>query len=383
MSKPHKRSLHLLNIIAICICTMILVTCLGVIFAMDDAGLMYASGSTLKTILMDQAAYDNAVWALAARDQDFNAQFMEDNGCNIAVIEGDFGSIRSLDLNDDNTFVFKNFDGELPAEYYTVTVYVSDYTDFSLSENMYDFLFRENNLINDYYGYESEIKDIKGIGYDMLGQKAYVWDGEKFYLLNEASYSYTMSDEGGTYNTTNIYDRIWASQVPEEVEDHSYVAAEETDEGTDEKQQDTAEESEIDETDNTTDEEATAEDATDNEENLPAETINTTQTPAAGSVTSGNILYIDGKPYSSLGSDDSEYVLELNGYTSSGVLALSNVADLTDLHDQLKNSDIETCTLDSVSTVYAEKFDSNYDLYTVIGFPRDIQTAGSFFVQDS
>lgn len=393
MSKPHKRSLHLLNIIGICICTMILVTCLGVIFAMDDAGLMYASGSTLKTILMDQAAYDNAVWALSARDKDFNAQFMEDNGCNIAVIEGDFGSIRSLDLNDDYTFIFKNFDGELPSEYYTVSVYVSDYTDFSLSENMFDFLFRENNLINDYYGYESEIKDIKGIGYDMLGQKAYVWDGENFYLLSEDSYSYTMSDEGGTYNTTNIYDRIWASQVPEEVEDHSYVAAEETDESTAEKQQDTAEEtddstaenqqdtaeeSEIDETDNTTDEEAT-----DNEENLPAETINTTQTPAAGSVTSGNILFIDGKPYSSLGSDDSEYVLELNGYTSSGVLALSNVADLTDLHDQLKNSDIETCTLDSVSTVYAEKFDSNYDLYTVISFPRDIQTSGSFFVQAS
>ena len=31
--------------------------------------------------------------------------------------------------------------------------------------------------------------------------------------------------KGGTYNTTNIYDRIWASQVPEDSNQHSFTAA--------------------------------------------------------------------------------------------------------------------------------------------------------------
>ena len=331
MSKPYKRSLHLLNIIAICLCSIILITCLGVIFTMDEMGLMFTSGSTLKTTLMDEAAYDFALWALADREHGYNAEFMEEKGCNIAVIEGEYDHIKDLDLNDESTYVFKNFAGDLPAEYYTIGTYVSTGSTFSLSENMYDFLFRDNNYINDSYSYESEIRDIKGIGYDMLGQQAYIWDGERFYSLNGNSYRYKLSEDGGTYNTTNIYERIWASQVPEYEDDNVNVSVE-------------------------------------------------VKEPT--SAANDKFLYIDGIPYPPLGSDDSEYVLELNGYSSSGALSLSNVADLTDLHDQFKDADIDVCSLDSVSTVDVVS-DSSYNLYTVICFPRDNQASDSFFAQAS
>ncbi len=402
MSKPYKRSLHLLNIIAICLCSIILITCLGVIFTMDEMGLMFTSGSTLKTTLMDEAAYDFALWALADREHGYNAEFMEEKGCNIAVIEGEYDHIKDLDLNDDSTCVFKNFAGDLPAEYYTIGTYVSTGSTFSLSENMYDFLFRDNNYINDSYSYESEIRDIKGIGYDMLGQQAYIWDGEKFYSLNGNSYRYKLSEDGGTYNTTNIYERIWASQAPVIEDDNATVSIEvenDTDiiekettdvEGTETTEVEGIEATDIEEKEttevegkeNTNNTDITEKATADNTEKVEADTKTITDTKESTSAANDKYLYIDGIPYSPLGSDDSEYVLELNGYTSSGALSLSNVADLTDLHDEFRDADIDVCSLESVSSVDVVS-DSSYNLYTVFCFPRDNQASDSFFAQAS
>lgn len=393
MNKPIKRSFHLLTIVAICICSMIFITCCGLIYTMDNAGLMYVSGNTLKTMLMDQAAYDYTVWAISDRDGDFNADFMEEKGCNIAVVEGEFEHLKDLDLSDDKTFVFKNFEGDLPAEYYTTSVYVSDGSEYSLSEKMYDFLFEETNYIYDNYDYYQESKDIKGIGYDMVGQCAYVWDGEKFYRLSDSSYSYTLSDEGGTYNTTNIYDRIWASQVPSSEETHSFVPDEEQEYSYSDETTIVIEDSSssleenadnnIEKADNNIEKAEASSDIEEENTYLPAETITTTSTPTAGSPDNGKVLYIDGVAYSPLGTDDSNYVLELDGFNSSGALALSNVADLTDLHDQLRDSDIETCSLETVSTVNVSLPGSTDTLYTVFSFPGENQASDSFFAQAS
>ena len=363
MSKVYKRSSHLLYTIGICVFSMIMISSIVILNALDDCGLMYTSGTSLKKLLMDQAAYDYSIWALSDKDGNYNEEFMNKKGCNIGIIETDNGNLGDLDLNDSSTYIYRNFDQELPAQYYMTNVYTSDDSEFCLSEKLYDFLFVNGNEVYNYDIEEYQQKDIKGIGYDMVGQKAYVWDGEKFIELNDTSYNYKASDEGGTYNTTNIYDRIWASQVPEDSNQHSFTAA------ADDKNQTSQEDDSSKEKNETN---VIAEDEED--QMLPAESIITTSGDA-------KILYIDGKAYPALGDDNSGYILELYGTESSGALSLSNVADLSDLHDQLGSEDLSVCTLDTVSSVMEYTMDSSYKQYTVITFPRPDQSRDSFFVQ--
>lgn len=363
MSKVYKRSSHLLYTIGICVFLMIMISSIVILNALNDCGLMYTSGTSLKKLLMDQAAYDYSIWALSDKDGNYNEEFMNEKGCNIGIIENDNGNLGDLDLNDSSTYIYRNFDQELPAQYYMTNVYTSDDSEFYLSEKLYDFLFVNGNEVYNYDIEEYQPKDIKGIGYDMVGQKAYVWDGEKFTRLNDTSYNYKASDEGGTYNTTNIYDRIWASQVPENSNQHSFTAA------ADDKNQTSQE-------DDSSKEKNETNVITEDEEDqmLPAESIITTSGDA-------KILYIDGKAYPALGDDNSGYILELYGTESSGALSLSNVADLSDLHDQLGSEDLSVCTLDTVSSVMEYTVDSSYKQYTVITFPRADQSRDSFFVQ--
>lgn len=363
MSKVYKRSSHLLYTIGICVFLMIMISSIVILNALNDCGLMYTSGTSLKKLLMDQAAYDYSIWALSDKDGNYNEEFMNEKGCNIGIIENDNGNLGNLDLNDSSTYIYRNFDQELPAQYYMTNVYTSDDSEFYLSEKLYDFLFVNGNEVYNYDIEEYQPKDIKGIGYDMVGQKAYVWDGEKFTRLNDTSYNYKASDEGGTYNTTNIYDRIWASQVPEDSNQHSFTAA------ADDKNQTSQE-------DDSSKEKNETNVITEDEEDqmLPAESIITTSGDA-------KILYIDGKAYPALGDDNSGYILELYGTESSGALSLSNVADLSDLHDQLGSEDLSVCTLDTVSSVMEYTVDSSYKQYTVITFPRADQSRDSFFVQ--
>ncbi len=363
MSKVYKRSSHLLYTIGICVFSMIMISSIVILNALNDCGLMYTSGTSLKKLLMDQAAYDYSIWALSDKDGNYNEEFMNEKGCNIGIIETDNGNLGDLDLNDSSTYIYRNFDQELPAQYYMTNVYTSDDSEFSLSEKLYDFLFVNGNEVYNYDLEEYQQKDIKGIGYDMVGQKAYVWDGEKFIELNDTSYNYKASDDGGTYNTTNIYDRIWASQVPEDSNQHSFTAA------ADDKNQTSQEDDSSKEKNETN---VIAEDEED--QMLPAESIITTSGDA-------KILYIDGKAYPALGDDNSGYILELYGAESSGALSLSNVADLSDLHDQLGSEDLSVCTLDTVSSVMEYTMDSSYKQYTVITFPRPDQSRDSFFVQ--
>lgn len=363
MSKVYKRSSHLLYTIGICVFSMIMISSIVILNALNDCGLMYTSGTSLKKLLMDQAAYDYSIWALSDKDGNYNEEFMNEKGCNIGIIETDNGNLGDLDLNDSSTYIYRNFDQELPAQYYMTNVYTSDDSEFSLSEKLYDFLFVNGNEVYNYDIEEYQQKDIKGIGYDMVGQKAYVWDGEKFIELNDTSYNYKASDDGGTYNTTNIYDRIWASQVPEDSNQHSFTAA------ADDKNQTSQEDDSSKEKNETN---VIAEDEED--QMLPAESIITTSGDA-------KILYIDGKAYPALGDDNSGYILELYGAESSGALSLSNVADLSDLHDQLGSEDLSVCTLDTVSSVMEYTMDSSYKQYTVITFPRPDQSRDSFFVQ--
>lgn len=363
MSKVYKRSSHLLYTIGICVFSMIMISSIVILNALDDCGLMYTSGTSLKKLLMDQAAYDYSIWALSDKDGNYNEEFMNEKGCNIGIIETDNGNLGDLDLNDSSTYIYRNFDQELPAQYYMTNVYTSDDSEFYLSEKLYDFLFVNGNEVYNYDIEEYQPKDIKGIGYDMVGQKAYVWDGEEFIELNDTSYNYKASDDGGTYNTTNIYDRIWASQVPEDSNQHSFTAA------ADDKNQTSQEDDSSKEKNETN---VIAED--DEDQMLPAESIITTSGDA-------KILYIDGKAYPALGDDNSGYILELYGTESSGALSLSNVADLSDLHDQLGSEDLSVCTLDTVSSVMEYTMDSSYKQYTVITFPRPDQSRDSFFVQ--
>ena len=363
MSKVYKRSSHLLYTIGICVFSMIMISSIVILNALNDCGLMYTSGTSLKKLLMDQAAYDYSIWALSDKDGNYNEEFMNEKGCNIGIIETDNGNLGDLDLNDSSTYIYRNFDQELPAQYYMTNVYTSDDSEFCLSEKLYDFLFVNGNEVYNYDIEEYQQKDIKGIGYDMVGQKAYVWDGEKFIELNDTSYNYKASDDGGTYNTTNIYDRIWASQVPEDSNQHSFTAA------ADDKNQTSQEDDSSKEKNETN---VIAEDEED--QMLPAESIITTSGDA-------KILYIDGKAYPALGDDNSGYILELYGTESSGALSLSNVADLSDLHDQLGSEDLSVCTLDTVSSVMEYTMDSSYKQYTVITFPRANQSRDSFFVQ--
>lgn len=320
MSKTYKRAWHTINIIAICIFSMLLITCYVVLYSMDNCGLMNYSGVSLKKVLMNQAAYDYAIWAVSDKDDDFNEGFMEDKGCNIGVIEGNYSDLSDIDLNDDKTYVFRNFSQDLPSEYYTAYVPTSKDSEFILSDRLYDFLFTRNNDVISYDAYDYQTIDIKGIGYDIVGQMAYIWDGEKFLCLEDNSYKYAVNTDGGTYNTCNIYDRIWENQRQAL--------------------------------------------GIDDDEDQDA-------------------LYIDGKKYPALGDDDSDYVLELYGNNSSGILSLSYVADITSLHDELERSEYGACTLDSVSSVLIDVGESTYKVYTVICFPGQKQSSDSFFVQAS
>ena len=56
---------------------MIMISSIVILNALDDCGLMYTSGTSLKKLLMDQAAYDYSVWALSDKDGDYNEEFMK------------------------------------------------------------------------------------------------------------------------------------------------------------------------------------------------------------------------------------------------------------------------------------------------------------------
>ena len=69
---------------------------------------------------------------------------------------------------------------------------------------------------------------IDGIGYDLIGQQAYVYANGQFYPLDDAYYNYLPEDEAETTpNTNQIYSKIWASnENAQPEEDETYYVIE-------------------------------------------------------------------------------------------------------------------------------------------------------------
>ncbi len=279
--------------------------------------------------LYDEAGYSYAAWALSDRDGDFNSEVFKDWNCNYGIIV-DYNTNKGS-LNNEGLYLYKNFSGvKVPDDAYVGTFTVGKETVFDLTDNLLNPIGRSSTSktsSDTYYTY-----DIEGIGYDLIGQKLYVYADNRFYPIMNGYYSY--SDENGeaTPNTNSIYEKIWEHNKSTIIKEE----AEETEEAT------ADEECEID--------------------------------PDA--------LFIDGKAYEPLSKSISGYNLKIycdDG--GDGVLDLKNVADLSNIHDELP-ADEEHISFDSISVVGTWKLNSSYKDYTFVCFPKDDYTgAHDFYAQ--
>ncbi|MCR5416737.1 MAG: HAMP domain-containing histidine kinase [Pseudobutyrivibrio sp.] len=281
---------------------------------------LYTSTDTFKKSIYDEAGSAYAVWAMAGANDNFNAKTLNKLNCNYGVIESNYSS--NLDLNDDSIYEYRNFDTTVPEDAYVEEFDYSDSNYSSTSPKLF-------NLYNgnEFHSTPDDIYrsfSVDGIGYDLVGQQAFVYANDTFYPIEEDYYSYTSTNTSGTPNTNNIYKKIW---------ENNFTTLENTSE---------------------------------------------TETEALDS----NKLYINGNAYAPLSDSVEGYTLSLiTDDGADGILDLSNVADLSSIHSELADNN-NYVSLDKISTIGTYESDPSLKYYTVVVFPKENYiAAGDFYAQ--
>ncbi len=336
-------------------------------------GLFSSNTSEFKNELYKEAGRDYATWILYNADNGFTSGRLEGMNCYYGVIAGK--ETKDIDLNSDSSYIYRNFkDVKVPKNAFKNYYGIDSDTEIELSEKLLDF-WTPNYIGTDYASVYTSVS-IEGIGYDLIGQKAYVYGNGRFYPIQEYYCSYVTSEHPeGTPNTNNIYSRIWdnnkadleagreyvdyysSSETEKVQEDESYYVVEDSEETEGSKEADTSEV--------TTD-------------YLPEEIV--IENGAQG--TDANLLYIGGKGYKPLSDSVQGYVLALNTDDgATGKLSLDNVADLSDIHGELTQLKHEV-SIDNISFfgIYEDNPDLTY--YTVVCFPNETKLAANTYTND-
>ena len=300
-------------------CTLmafILVCCLLAMAVLTSFQIFGEDDSRIRERVLDKAAENFALIALADRNGNYADDRLKDTNCRYGVIEGDIDT-EKLDLNDPKIYLHRNFTGNVPKDHQTLVEYISDSARFvTSSDRLFELSGERRNRIIDNSQYITETSSIKGIGYDLIGERAYVWDDKNCYKLDGEVYFRDTSDTKGTANTNKIYSLIWEKNRKEV------------------------------------------------------------------SFAKEGALYINGEAYSPVSATDSSFTLILQSFNGNGRLSAENIADLSEIHDKLEDSDIKTAELSSISTIEHEKTDKNVKAYTFISFPTEkIAKNGDFYAQ--
>ena len=225
----------------------------------------------------DNAGNAYAVQALSKYQSGFNVGFLNRMNCYYGIIEGYVSP--DIDLNDPSIYLCHNFEGiPVPKDDYFIYSYViNSKTVFDKTLDLIG-LPREDRINTDLGEMKPVVYDIQGVGYDHLGKKAYVYANDSFYALSRAFYEY--SDSYSVTSITDVdstYRTIWNKNKPNE----------------------------------------SIEDATEGNEKL----------------------YIGGEGYDPISKVDKDYKLFFRTHTGTGILSGDYIADLSPLHDSLKNVD--------------------------------------------
>ena len=345
--------------------TFIFAFCFFLCAIFGNWGLFAQDNSEFKHYVNNHAGSNYGVWVMANADSGFTSERLQKMNCYYGVIEGD--SVDGVNLNADSSYVYRNFKGvDVPKDAFVNSYGIDEYTRFSLGERLLD-PWNENRIDN-YYETVYQTYNVDGIGYDLIGQKAYIFANGQFHRLRDYNYNFSTNfGEEGTPNTNKIYRKIW--------DNNQLAKAENTDAPEDTASEDVTyyvvEDEASESTSNDNNEEET-------EDYLPEETVISQSTAAIDT----NMLYIDGEAYEPLSKTVDGYTLELYPDDGGdGRLGLENVADLSGIHSELSkvSGDI---SLDDISTIGRDEESPNRKHYTLICFPNETKLAASNHVND-
>lgn len=274
-----------------------------------------------------------AALALSDYKDDFNKDKLKDMNCYYGIIKGAYNENTNLD--DESIYEYKNFDKNVvPDNAYVRTFHIGSDTEFILSDKFFDLW--SGNQIVDSYNEVYNTYQIDGIGYDSIGQKAYVYSNGKFYGVNDEYYYCGvdgLDEESGNEDLNSaaniVYKKIWENNVPEVVTDSS------------------------------------------NEEDETTYVIEDEQVAPDTSGDGQDYLYIDDMAFGTLEDVNSKYVFEI--YTDEGESAMISgkyVADFSPMHDSLSEIVEANASFDSVSEFGVYESSSDTEAYTFVCFPK-------------
>ncbi|MBO4457411.1 MAG: HAMP domain-containing histidine kinase [Butyrivibrio sp.] len=178
----------------------------------------YEYGNVFRNHIYDNAGGAYAALALSGYESGFNADRLNEMNCYFGIIDGKV--TQNTDLNDDKIYVYRNFDGVPVPEgnqYYSKACIINKSTVFkTVNDSNFTDIFFDGY---DDYIVEKDIRqttyhDIQGIGYDIVGNKAYVYANDKFYDLTsryEFGESYSNRNVNEIKKLNDAYKQVWDS----------------------------------------------------------------------------------------------------------------------------------------------------------------------------
>lgn len=283
----------------------------------ERIGLFSFSEYEARERLMEIAAEDYAVVAAMGRDDDFNAGKLSNTNLRFAVVKGDKSVLNEAG---DTDYLYKNFEGEIPADHQTVTLTLPEGCGYVVSDKLLGSMGEgPNHIIDavDNNDHHSEYR-IEGIGYDRINESLYVFYDGRIQILHSAEVideDTDYSEYDDTHSIDDAYSLIWENRRKE-----------------------------------------------------------------AG--VSDNRLYIDKKGYEPVSKTLKSTKFILNCRASSGILSGDNVADITPIHDELDTIEHDIW-LENLTTVGTWETSAEYgNDFTFICFPApDMVLNGDYYSQ--
>lgn len=201
---------------------LFVISVLTILFSVVGAAFIYSSQygtdiyndspDEIRDSFYEHAGLNYSVWVMSSlfkgdktrAEQDRIKTFLNDPNLNYGVIRG---QIKDSEIYDKDKYLLKNF--EPSKENMTTKVYINEVewgedTNAELSER----LLSGSYYVNQPNSTEYSEHAIRGIGYDVIESRLYLYDGESFYQVDEGTYDFS---DGDYYedNLDEVYESIW------------------------------------------------------------------------------------------------------------------------------------------------------------------------------
>ena len=303
MKKIYKTSCKIWLAVLCSICGII--TLIGLLGTVVLAEYGVYGSNDWKQDLEKRAGDAYAIWAIANYHggelwSDIDTDLTGTGFC-YGIIKGKY---ENQDLSDGKTYVDRNFTGNVPSDYLVRTFYLSERPSYYLSDR----LLADNRY---YAGETTENKEVEcyGIGFDLIDNTAYVWDGKEFHpLYEEFAYPIDAQYYEGTTEDEKInkaYEQLWKNAAEKDAD-------------------------------------------------------------------SKDGLRIGKRTFPSMKDSGWDYVLYIAPWNQpDAALQAQNIADLSSIHDELASADGSSADLGTYTSIRAEVKKEGNAYYTVVYFPKD------------